>query len=146
VNDQGVVVGIVTTVDAGVAWYLTPVEVAHKVADDVLTDGAVHHSWLGIEGTDVPGAGAAGSPDTTLATEGGGTQVVSVAPDSPAARGGLVPGDVIVALDDETITRMPDLLVLLRSRSPGDRVDVTVTRADGSRVTLVLTLTEPPLP
>jgi serine protease Do len=146
VNDRGVVVGIVTTVDAGEAWYLAPVEVAHKVADDILADGTVHHSWLGIEGTDVPGAGAAGSPDTTLPTEGGGTQVVSVAPDSPAGRGGLVPGDVIVALDGEPVTRMPDLLVLLRSRSPGDRVDVTVTRADGGRVTLVLTLTGPPLP
>jgi putative serine protease PepD len=112
----------------------------------VLAEGAVQHSWLGIEGTDVAGGGATGTPDTTLATEGGGTQVMSVVPDSPAARGGLASGDVIVALDGEAITRMPDLLVRLRSRSPGEQVDVTVTRADGSRVTLVVTLTAPPLP
>ncbi|MDD9371158.1 MAG: S1C family serine protease [Acidimicrobiales bacterium] len=145
VNERGAVVGIVTTVEAGEAWYATPVEVAHKVADDVLADGAVQHCWLGIEGTDVAGEGSAGSPSTTLATEGGGTEVVSVVPDSPADRGGLTPGDVIVALDGEAITRMPDLLLGLRSRSPGDRVEVEVTRADGSQATIELTLTSPPV-
>ena len=152
VDDQGVVVGIVTTVAAGEAWYAAPVEVAHKVADDVLAGGTVDHSWLGIEGTDVAdvpadeSTGTAGALGTTVPPAGGGTQVVSVVPESPAARGGLAPGDVIVALDGEPVTRMPDLLVRLRSRSPGDRVDVTVTRSDGSQVTLVLTLTAPPLP
>lgn len=145
VNERGAVVGIVTTVEAGEAWYVAPVEVAHKVADDVLADGAVQHSWLGIEGTDVAGDGSAGSPSTTLAAEGGGTQVVSVVPDSPADEGGLTPGDVIVALDGEAITRMPDLLVGLRSRSPGDRVEIGVTRADGSQATIELTLTSPPV-
>ena len=145
VNARGAVVGIVTTVEGGDSWYLTPVEVAHKVADDLLADGVVHHCWLGIEGTDVADDGT-GSPDTTLPTEGGGTRVASVMPESPAALGGLQPGDVIVGLDGQAIARMPDLLVALRSRSPGDRVDVTVVRDDGGRVTLVLTLAEAPAP
>ena len=140
VNERGAVVGIVTTVEASEAWYVAPVEVAHKVADDVLAAGAVQHSWLGIEGTDVAGDG---STATTLEREGGGTLVMSVVPDSPADRGGLTSGDVIVALDGEPIARMPDLLVVLRSRSPGDQIGVTVTRADGSEATLELTLTAP---
>jgi S1-C subfamily serine protease len=40
---------------------------------------------------------------------------------------------------------MPDLTLGMRSRSPGDRVDLTVARGDGSRTTLVLTLDEAPL-
>ncbi len=143
VDERGAVVGIVTTVEEGEAWYAAPVEVAHKVADDVLTVGAVQHSWLGIEGADVPDDASAGSTATPSAGEAG-TLVVSVVPDSPAARGGLAPGDVIVALDGELIARMPDLLVRLRSRSPGEQVEVTVTRADGSGGTLELTLAAPP--
>ncbi len=143
VNQRGAVVGIVTTVEDGDAWYVAPVEVAHKVADDLLTDGAVHHCRLGIEGTDVGDADASAAPPSA---EGGGTRVASVEPDSPAALGGVEAGDVIVALDGQAIARMPDLLVALRSRSPGDRVDLTVVRADGSRITLVLTLDEAPTP
>jgi len=145
VNGRGAIVGIVTAVEDGGSWYVAPVEVAHRVADSLLADGEVRHSWLGIEGTDVAGTGS-GSPDTTLPTEGGGTEVASVVPDSPAATGGLRAGDVIVALDDEPIARTPDLTLALRSRAPGDRVDVTVRRDDGSEVTLVLTLGEPPEP
>lgn len=145
VDERGAVVGIVTAVDDGGEWYVTPVDVAHRVADDLLATGQVRHSWLGIEGTDVAGDGS-GSPDTTLPTEGGGTQVASIVPGSPAEQGGLRVGDVIVALDDQRIGRMPDLIVGLRSHAPGDRVDVTVRREDDTRVTLVLTLTETPPP
>lgn len=145
VDERGAVVGIVTAVEDGGEWYLTPVDVAHRVADDLLATGEVRHCWLGIEGTDVAGDGS-GSPDTTLPTEGGGTQVASIVPGSPADQGGLRVGDVIVALDDRRIARMPDLIVGLRSHAPGDRVDVTVRREDDTRVTLVLTLAETPTP
>lgn len=152
VNGRGALVGIVTAVQEGDTWYVAPVEVVDKVADDLLTFGQVHHGWLGIEGTDVPiaipttptdgadGTDAGGTGDPAAAT---GTRVASVVPDSPADRGGLQPGDVIVAVDDTAVGHMPDLVVALRSRSPGDRVDVTVARADGSQATLVLTLAEP---
>jgi putative serine protease PepD len=143
VDERGAVVGIVTAVEDGGEWYLTPVDVAHRVADDLLATGEVRHCWLGIEGTDVAGDGS-GSPDTTLPTEGGGTQVASIVPGSPADEGGLQVGDVIVALDDRRIARMPDLIVGLRSHAPGDRVDVTVRREDDTRVTLVLTLAQTP--
>jgi S1-C subfamily serine protease len=149
VDPRGAVVGITTAVEDGDAWYVAPVEVAHKVADGLLTDGVVQHCWLGIEGTDVAAGAAeldtAESPAASSVT-GAGTRVASVVPGSPAALGGLRPGDVVVALDGQTIARMPDLIVALRARSPGDRVDVTVTRDDGSRATLVLTLAEAPTP
>jgi S1-C subfamily serine protease len=173
VNSRGAVVGIVTAVEDGGAWYVAPVEVAHRVADGLLTEGVVRHCWLGIEGTDVapggtdgtggtdpdiaepgstepgstePGSTEAGTLATTEPTDGGGTRVASVVAGSPAARGGLRSGDVVVALDGQTIARMPDLIVALRSRSPGDRINVTVIRDGGSRATLVLTLAEAPTP
>lgn len=157
VDDRGAIVGIVTAVDDE-AWYVAPVEVVHRVTGELLDNGVVRHAWLGIEGTDVEAGAAiddptadapaaadeAGPLSSTASDVGGGTLVASVVPDSPADQGGLLRDDVIVALDGQPIDHMPDLSVALRSRSPGDRVDVTVTRTDGSRVTLVLTLAEAP--
>ncbi|MBN2624997.1 MAG: PDZ domain-containing protein [Acidimicrobiales bacterium] len=167
VNERGAVVGIVTAVDDDAAWYVAPVEVARHVTDGLLTDGAVDHGWLGIEGTegsgtdpsgpdgsgtDLTGAQGPGTAVTTAATtadaptEGtpGGVRVASVVPDSPADLGGLQHGDLIVALDGRPVAALPDLTVALRSRAPDERVDVTVVRGDGSRVTLVITLARAP--
>jgi S1-C subfamily serine protease len=68
-----------------------------------------------------------------------GVVVASVVPDGPAARGGLEAGDVIVELGGRPIAHMPDLVLALRARSPGDRVDATVVRSGGT-TTLEVTL------
>ena len=181
VDARGAVVGIATAVDDGVAWHVAPVEVAHRVADGLLTDGVVRHARLGIEGTDVAAGadtmaeggdtsggtggdgstgGGAGGPDAsadapaTMSTGdptggsaggsagGGGALVASVIEGSPADLGGLRVGDLVVALDGQAITHLPDLTVALRSRAPGDQVDVTVVHPDGTRATLQLDLDE----
>jgi S1-C subfamily serine protease len=129
VNSQGVVVGIVTGVDDGRASYVVPVEVARKVSADLVKVGEVKRCWLGIEGRD------AGDPDVS----GGGVLIASVVPDSPADRSGLRVGDVLVEVDGRMIGHLPDLMIALRSRSPGDRVDATVVR-DDKPTTLTVTL------
>jgi S1-C subfamily serine protease len=81
------------------------------------------------------------SPATTAMAAGEGVIVASVVPDGPADRGGLEEGDVIVELGGRPIAHMPDLVLALRSRSPGDRVDTTVVRSGGT-TTLEVTLGE----
>jgi putative serine protease PepD len=135
VTDQrGAVLGVTTAVADGEAWYVVPVAVVDRVADDLLTDGVARHCRLGIEGTE-PG------PDAPASS---GTLVASVVPESPAALGGIRPGDVIVGLDDEEVADMADLIVRLRAHSPGDRVEVTVERADESRASLLIRLDDAP--
>jgi S1-C subfamily serine protease len=129
VTARGVVVGIVTGVDDGSASYVVPVEVARKVADDLVAVGKVERCWLGIKGSD------AGDPDVT----GGGVRVASVEDDSPADRGGMREGDVLVEIDGRMIGHLPDLMITLRSRSPGDEIAATVVR-DDSPMTLTVTL------
>ncbi len=133
-DERGAVLGVTTAVADDEAWYVAPVAVVDRVADELLTDGVARHCWLGIEGTE-PGEDAP-APSGTL--------VASVVPDTPAALGGIRPGDVIVALDDEEVADMADLIVRLRAHSPGDRVEVTVVRADESRAALLIRLDDAP--
>jgi serine protease Do len=129
VTAGGVVVGVVTGVDHGTASYVVPVEVARKVADDLVAAGKVKPCWLGIEGRD------AGDPEVA----GGGVLIASVTPDSPAEQGGLRVGDVLVEIDGHLIGHMPDLMITLRSLSPGDEIAATVVR-DDNPTTLTVTL------
>jgi serine protease Do len=129
VTAGGVVVGVVTGVDHGTASYVVPVEVARKVAEDLVAAGKVKPCWLGIEGRD------AGDPEVA----GGGVLIASVTPDSPAEQGGLRVGDVLVEIDGHLIGHMPDLMITLRSLSPGDEIAATVVR-DDNPTTLTVTL------
>ena len=117
------VVGVVTGVDDGSASYVVPVEVARKVAEDLVAVGKVEPCWLGIEGSD------AGDPEVA----GGGVLIASVTPDSPAEQGGLRVGDVLVEIDGRMIGHMPDLMITLRSLSPGDEIAATVVRRQPRR-------------
>ena len=58
-----------------------------------------------------------------------GAVVTEVAPDSPAADAGLEVGDVIVALDGQSITTGSQLVDSIRSHAPGDKVTVEYERS-----------------
>ena len=71
-----------------------------------------------------------------------GYAISGTAPDSPAAKGGLRSGDVIVRLGNHQIGWLGDFDLALRKFAPGDEVAVTVLR-DGNRVTLTVQLDKP---
>jgi S1-C subfamily serine protease len=72
--------------------------------------------------------------------EGGGVlRVMSVAPDSPAAKAGIEVGDAVVSLDGKDLVREVDVVLTLRRKSAGDPVRIVVERA-GKRITLDATM------
>jgi serine protease Do len=58
---------------------------------------------------------------------------------APAGRAGIRKGDVVVALGETPIGGPADLSRRIASRSPGDRVQLTVVR-DGARRTVTVEL------
>ncbi len=55
----------------------------------------------------------------------------------------LVGGDVIIAIDDQKVTQIEDLVNYLRNAKPGDEVTLTVLR-NGEEVEVPVTLGERP--
>lgn len=73
-------------------------------------------------------------------TDGGaGAIIADVQPDSPAAAAGIREGDLVLSVDGEPINGQTGLVAAIRDRSPGDVVEIEVSR-DGVRETLTATL------
>jgi S1-C subfamily serine protease len=117
--------------------FATPIDVARAVAEDLINDGNVRRVWMGIEGIDL----AAGEADE-LGVDGGAL-VENVFDDSPASAAGLANGDVIVQIDDEPVSSMSELVVVLRTYEPGARVTLEVLR-DGELISREVVLGERP--
>ncbi len=79
-------------------------------------------------------------------TEGaeGGARVESITDGSPAQKAGISRGDVIVGFDGVTIRGPVRLTEKIRTKKPGDRVEVKLVRKDGSRGTVSVELGERP--
>lgn len=67
-------------------------------------------------------AAAAGLPDTL------GVTVVAVGPNTPATRLGLLAGDVVRAVNGQSVTGVPDLMNRVRTAHDGDKWTLSVRR------------------
>lgn len=65
-----------------------------------------------------------------------GVRVVSVVVGSPADRAGLSPGDVIVSLDGQPVTRPSDVVQIVRSKRPGDAIQIVLYSGGQLRQTM----------
>jgi len=72
-----------------------------------------------------------------------GVLIVDIAPDSAASKAGLLPGDVIVAIDDSDVLYLAQLFDRLFSYYPGDTVTITYFR-EGEQYEVSVTLGERP--
>jgi putative serine protease PepD len=124
VDADGRVVGF-TTWSSDDWSYATPIDVASKVADDLMSTGSAQHCWLGIEGKNAKGSMEA--PDAATA----GVVITDVSKGGPAA-GVLATGDVIVGLDGDPIPDVSSLTTALLLRRPGDEVDITYHQGKGT--------------
>ena len=71
-------------------------------------------------------------------------EVAEVAKDSPAARAGLLTGDVIVTLDGEKMLDQPQFSSAISSRANGEKISLQVKGKAGPRVIEVKLGTKPP--
>jgi serine protease DegQ len=108
--------------------FAIPTRTATEVMKQLIEEGRVVRGWLGVEAQDVTQelARAVG----IRATEG--ALVVRLVPGGPADRGGLRPGDVVVAVDGKRIGDTRDLVNATAAEKPGTQGEYTVIR-DGNQ-------------
>jgi serine protease DegQ len=104
--------------------FAIPGATAVDVVGQLLRNGRVSHTYLGIQPAQVTRDVAA----QLGLDRAGGVVVLQVIADSPAARAGLQPGDVLTRMDDTAIDTVEDLFGALRQHRPGDQVRLTVVR------------------
>jgi S1-C subfamily serine protease len=129
VDGHGRVVGINTAV-AGIGLGLAvPINATtRRVVSALMRDGRVRRAWIGIAG------GARPLPPRTAALAGRdrAVEVVEVIAGSPAARAGLRPEDLIIAVDGVPVRGVDDLQRALDADRIDARVELDVVR-NGSR-------------
>jgi len=74
---------------------------------------------------------------------GQGALISRVEPDSPADEAGMADGDIVIAIDGNTVDGAAGLVAAIRDRGPGESVELTVIRDSGT-TTLTATLVERP--
>jgi serine protease Do len=104
--------------------YAVPAVLAKRVAGDLARDGVVRRAFLGV---------AMGPVEPRAGERPAGVVVTEVSPDSPAAKAGLRPGDVILKARDRPIDGMPALQAAVESATIGEPLPLTILR-DGKRL------------
>lgn len=126
VNVRGQIVGVNNAVllgSTGISFAI-PSNVATRVYDDVVRRGRISRPWFGTTTWPLNPQIAA---DLKLGTATG-RLVVSVVPNSPAAKAGIVAGDVLQEFDGSPLRDSVDIVNRLSEMKEGDRVNVTVWR------------------
>jgi Do/DeqQ family serine protease len=140
VDLKGQLVGINTAIatrNGGYQGYsfAVPISLAKKVVDDLLKYGEVQRALLGIQIQDVDGAFASSKGLTVTK----GVYVARVNEKGAAEAAGIKEGDVIVKLNDKSISSTSELQELVARNRPGDKITVSVIR-EGKEKTLSATL------
>jgi serine protease Do len=130
---SGRLVGINTAAaQAGTAeniGFAIPIDEALPVVEEILSRGPSNRAWLGVQiGTLTQDAAAQLDVDPDLE----GAVIVGIFPDTPAEDAGLEEGDVIVAVDGESIESSEDLTKALTEHQPGESVELEIVNADGT--------------
>jgi putative serine protease PepD len=110
--------------------FAVPIDIAAKSAAAIVKGEQIQIGYLGVT--------------PSLTTNGrDGALIQEVAPDSPAARAGIQPGDLVVSVDGKAMENYSEMVAAIRGHKPGDKVSLVVVRG-GNETTITATLTQRP--
>ncbi len=153
---RGEIVGINTAIQSATGeftgvGFAVPSQTVAKIVPSLIQDGEYNHPWIGISGRDI-------DPDLAQIlklNDAVGFLVITVVPDSPAEKAGLIGseetvefegveytigGDIILSVDGVEVRKISDILIhLQRAKSVGDEMVLEILRDNRTTdVTIVL--------
>jgi len=115
--------------------FAIPTQIVQPTVEALIRDGKISHGYIGIGISDV-------TPDNAhffQMNNATGTLVTQVDPNSPGGKAGLRTGDVIVKLNNQTVTDAGELQMEVGQKRPGDTIQLEVVR-DGKNMTIPVAL------
>jgi serine protease Do len=134
VNTSGQLIGINTAIlsrsggNQGVGFAI-PINMAREVMDQLVKSGKVTRGYMGAGVQDI-------TPELAKAFKlqsASGAAITRVEPDSPAEKAGLQAGDVVTAVNGESVADSGALRLRISRSAPGSTVKLTVQREGGQR-------------
>jgi serine protease Do len=128
-NMEGEVVGINTAIisptggSIGIG-FAVPSDTVVAIIQQLREFGVARRGWLGVKIQSI----SEDIGESLGINDGTGALVSGVTPDSPAAKGGIVAGDVIMKFDGKDVTTMRGLPRLVAQSQIGKIVDVEILR------------------
>jgi serine protease DegQ len=104
--------------------FAIPVSLARQVMEQIIQSGSVTRGWIGVGVQDLNPelAESFQLPDTK------GVLIASVMPGSPAAKSGIRPGDVLLAVDGKPLPDSSVMLNVIAAVAPGKTTSVKLLR------------------
>lgn len=139
-NLEGGVVGVNTAIyspsggNVGIAFAI-PASVAKEVTDSLIKNGKVERGWLGVQIQPV----SKDIAESLGLAEASGALVVAPQAGSPGDKAGIKEGDIITAVNGDTIKDARELSRKIGAMAPDQDVDLSVWR-DGKSETVTVTL------
>lgn len=148
INSRGEVIGMNTAIIQGASGigFAVPIATAERVAQQIIATGKAEHPYLGIQMAELSPElrEQINNSDTGIrVNQDEGVIIVEVQPNSPAASGGLRPGDLIERVGNTAVKTPEDVQRQVESTQIGNTLQMTVNRNGQART---LTVRPAPLP
>jgi S1-C subfamily serine protease len=123
---DGTVLGVNTSGLANGAAVTIPADIAWRIADTLVKHGRIQRGYLGIRSqtVEIPVA----SQKTLKHEQATGLLIVGVENDSPASKGGLIVGDILVAVAGVPVLHHDELFARLNGEVVGKSTPIDVLR------------------
>jgi serine protease Do len=92
--------------------FAIPSETVNRIVVQLLAKGSIERGWLGVSVDD----------------RDDGVLIAGISRDGPAAKSGIRPGDVVVAINGDRIETSRGLIRAVAAVTPGNSIRVTVRR------------------
>jgi S1-C subfamily serine protease len=117
INTSGLTNGVALTIPAEIAW---------NIADTLLKHGRIKRGYLGIRSQTVEISSV--SQKALKRDQATGLLIVGVENDSPAARGGFIVGDILVAVAGVPVLHHDELFTRLNGEVAGQPTPIEILR------------------
>ena len=141
-NSSGEVIGVNTAIIQGAQGlgFAIPINTVKRISEQLATKGRVDHPYLGVQMGELSPVLRSQINQSNVGfkvNQDSGVIVLRIAANSPAARAGLRPGDVIQAINNVAIQSSRQVQEQVEASSVGNPMQITIERGNNQQTIAV---------